>query len=526
MRNVIRTAVTAAAGTVCAILLAAAGSAHSQATASGPASGPAFAASLRSAHQPRIAVTMTRSAAPGRDARGVLNRVVCDNQQVPGRQYWCEVADIDPKSPTVSTVGRREGEPANIYLDQQIHQVYNLLGDVYNFYFTRFGYDLTDNIGLGMQDDPTYPRVLSAAVNMCDGTVVDPGSGLRVCNGDNAFWQPAPDGMVGGSMSIGSGLAGLSDVIAHEMQHGVTDLKSNLSYQGQSGAINESISDIFGELIDRSKQLKDYGKILDDWTIGEGHMWSSVASKPVPWLRSLKDPYSMGVTVKPIRMRGQASSCKGYQPDRMSSPCWDTDPGNEDYGGVHTNSGVGNKAAYLMSVGGTFNGRTIKGMGDDATAELWWAVLPRLWATTNYYQLGNRLMDVCPSLEQAKTLPAGACADTVLPAISATEMNLRRVAFSPLLTSVKSGTVIRPIVSVTDGLRTGATRPMSNLQAYLQLQQPGGTWISVASAYTDTSGKAKFAYTLRNAGVYRLFLPAQGAAPAVTGTATTINLRK
>ena len=48
----------------------------------------------------------------------------------------------------------------------------------------------------------------------------------------------------------------------------------------------------------------------------------------------------------------------------------------------------------------------------------------------------------------------------------------------------------------------------------------------MASAYTDTSGKAKFAYTLRNAGVYRLFLPAQGAAPAVTGTATTINLRK
>ena len=154
------------------------------------------------------------------------------------------------------------------------------------------------------------------------------------------------------------------------------------------------------------------------------------------------------------------------------------------------------------------------------------SVLPKLWSTTNYYQLGNRLMDVCPALEQSKTLPAGACTDTVLPAISATEMNLRRVAFSPLLTSVKSGTVIRPIVSVTDGLRTGATRPMANLQAYLQLQQPGGTWISVNSAYTDSSGKAKFAYTIRSGGVYRLFLPAQGAATAVTGTATTISLRK
>ena len=525
MRNILRTSLFAFSALACVAL---AGS-HPSHTESGSAQG------IKTAAHPRIQVSSAAVSAPVVGAQAVLNRVVCDQKQNWNIAYWCELSDIDPKSrdsfgqPTATTVGRSEDPNGiNNATDPQVMQVYTLLGDVYDFYKQRFSYDLTDNIGLGYADDPSYKRVLSATVNSCDGFVFVKnrnGEFEKSCNGDNAFWQPAPEGMVGGSMSIGAGLAGLSDVIAHEMQHGVTGTLAQLQYQGQSGAINESISDIFGELIDRAQALKRYGSYQDDWTIGEGHTWTSVATKPIDFLRSMKDPYGLPA-VKPTRLRGQASSCKGWQPDRMSSPCWDTDPLNQDYGGVHTNSGVGNKAAYLMSVGGTFNGRTIKGMGDDATAQLWWAVLPRLWATTNYYQLANRLMDVCPGLEQQSLIPNGACNDTVLPALSATEMNVRRVTFSTLLSSVRMGTAIRPTVTVFDALRVGASKPMSSQIVTLQMQQSNGSWIGVTSGLTDSGGKTTLAYTIRTAGKYRLFVPAQGASPAVAGTTVTISIRK
>lgn len=525
MRNILKTSLIAGSALAC---IALAGSQPSH-TESG------HAQSIKASSNSRIQVSTALATRPVVGAQAVLNRVVCDQQRDWTITYWCELSDIDPKSRdaygrlTATTVGRSEDPNGiNNATDPQVMQVYTLLGDVYDFYKQRFSYDLTDNIGLGYADDPSYKRVLSATVNSCDGYVyVKSSTGFfeKTCNGDNAFWQPAPDGMVGGSMSIGAGLAGLSDVIAHEMQHGVTGTLAQLVYQGQSGAINESISDIFGQLIDRAQALKRYGSYQDDWTIGEGHTWTGIATKPVDFLRSMKDPYGLPA-VKPTRLRGQASTCKGWQPDRMSSPCWDTDPLNQDYGGVHTNSGVGNKAAYLMSVGGTFNGRTIKGMGDEATAQLWWTVLPRLWATTNYYQLANRIMDVCPGLETQRVLPAGACNDTVLPALSATEMNVRRVTFSTLSSSVRTGTVIRPIVTVFDALRVGASKPMSSQLVTLQMQQSNGSWIGLASGVTDTGGKVGLNYTVRAAGKYRLFVPAQGASPAVAGPTVTVSLRK
>jgi bacillolysin len=130
---------------------------------------------------------------------------------------------------------------------------------------------------------------------------------------DNAFWN-------GEFMGYGNGntffkpLAGGLDVAGHEMTHGVIENTANLNYQGQSGAINESMADVFGVLIDRTD---------GDFNVGEDVV------KNGAFLRSLSDPN------------------KGDQPASMSQLY----TGSEDNGGVHINSGIPNRAFYLFVKG-------------------------------------------------------------------------------------------------------------------------------------------------------------------------------
>ena len=121
-------------------------------------------------------------------------------------------------------------------------------------------------------------------------------------------------------------------VMAHEYTHLVTNYTANLVYQGESGALNESFSDLMGI------SIKKYTKGNDaSWLIGEGvQMFYSP-------LRSMSDP---------------KSSMDGYNPspDTYQGQYWaDTEGDTEetDYGGVHTNSGVQNKWFYLLTEGGT-----------------------------------------------------------------------------------------------------------------------------------------------------------------------------
>jgi bacillolysin len=135
---------------------------------------------------------------------------------------------------------------------------------------------------------------------------------------DNAFWN-------GKAMFYGNGnvgfkpLAGGLDVAGHEMTHGVIENTANLEYKGESGAINESLADIFGSMIDP-----------DDWTIGEDVV--KLATYPSGALRSLADPHN-----------GRASLGQpGFQPKHVNEKY----AGNEDNGGVHINSGIVNHAFF------------------------------------------------------------------------------------------------------------------------------------------------------------------------------------
>ena len=151
---------------------------------------------------------------------------------------------------------------------------------------------------------------------------------------DNAFWNGAQmcygDG--GGGMLVPGSLTGCLDVIGHELTHGVTQYTANLNYRKQSGALNESFSDVFGILV---KQYSSGTSAAEaDWLIGEGIMTPEMGGNA---LRSMKAPGTA------FRYDSQPATMDDYAdlPD-------DGDPRN-DNGGVHINSGIPNHAFYLAA---------------------------------------------------------------------------------------------------------------------------------------------------------------------------------
>lgn len=138
----------------------------------------------------------------------------------------------------------------------------------------------------------------------------------------NAFWN-------GVAMFYGNGdgsffpLARALDVAGHEMSHGVIQNTANLEYFGESGALNESIADIFGAMIDR-----------DNWSIGEDVVRSSAF--PTGALRNLQNP-NQGLPTNDFG--------RGWQPMHMDQKF----NGPEDNNGVHINSGIPNHAFYLIA---------------------------------------------------------------------------------------------------------------------------------------------------------------------------------
>jgi Zn-dependent metalloprotease len=139
---------------------------------------------------------------------------------------------------------------------------------------------------------------------------------------DNATWY-RKQMMYGQSKKDGKlrSWALAKDIVAHELTHGITDYTARIEYLGESGALNESYSDIFGVIVANIGQ-PDVKKW--NWLIGEGLMDGEVA------LRDMRRPERFD----------QPSHMDDYQ--KLPK----TEAG--DWGGVHTNSGIHNKAAYNM----------------------------------------------------------------------------------------------------------------------------------------------------------------------------------
>jgi Zn-dependent metalloprotease len=148
-------------------------------------------------------------------------------------------------------------------------------------------------------------------------------------NYSNAFWTGQYMVFGNGDGSTFSDLSGAYDVTAHEMTHGVTEWSAGLLYENQSGALNESFSDVFGALFEFWLEGEE-----GDWLMGEDVF---TPGTPGDALRSMSDP------------GGPAVPAGSRQPATMSEYVVLPNTEAGDYGGVHRNSGIPNKAFYLFA---------------------------------------------------------------------------------------------------------------------------------------------------------------------------------
>lgn len=254
--------------------------------------------------------------------------------------------------------------------DTSAKNAHKFAGQTYNFYLTRHGRDSIDNAGMTLISSVHY------STSYC-----------------NAFWN-------GSQMVYGDGcFLVVDDVVAHELTHGVTEYESGLFYWYQSGAINESFSDVWGEFMDLTNATGNDSAAVR-WKMGED---TSIGA-----IRDMKNPPAKG------------------DPDKMTSPNYYK--GEADNGGVHYNSGVNNKAVFLMTDGGTFNGKTIVGLGINKVAKIYYYAQSNLLTSgADYLDLYNALYQACNSLVGTAGITKANCTQ-VRNATLAVEMNKQPAA--------------------------------------------------------------------------------------------------
>lgn len=199
---------------------------------------------------------------------------------------------------------------------------------------------------------------------------------------DPKNWKNALSANINNSSMLvyGDPMVKAFDVAGHEFTHAVTSSESNLEYSGESGAINEALSDIMGTAIEKYINNGNF-----NWTIGE--QTGSV-------LRDMKNPssinYSNGVPY----------------PDDYSKY---NNLNGEDDGGVHFNSSIINKVAYLIAKGGTHNGVTVKGIGEDKMFDIfYYANTDELNMTSDFSELRSACLRVATNEYGANSAEAQA----------------------------------------------------------------------------------------------------------------------
>ena len=218
-------------------------------------------------------------------------------------------------------------------------------------------------------------------------------TGAMVCNPGYAFASIAGVAFCAGSLA-----AAAYDVLGHEYGHFISRYRSfngntpnSLLNVGPAGALNENVSDIYGEAFEY------YMTGTNNWIFGGG------ANHRV--YRNLIDPPSL---VSP--------TTNGPSPDRFHSEYFYC--GTNDSGGIHHNSTVPGKAAYLTAVGGDFNGCSITGLGTQKVEQIWSR------ASVNYYAASETFNGAYQGLRQAclDLYPAADCAQ-LTKALQAVELD-------------------------------------------------------------------------------------------------------
>lgn len=248
----------------------------------------------------------------GRARRRVLLRHML-GLELSGRRGTVEEALLDR---TIHTANNRRRLPGKVVREEgddptgdiAVDEAYDGLGATYDLFAEEYNRNSIDDEGMKLLATVHYGR-----------------------NYDNAFWNGKQ--MVFGDGRIFNRFTSAIDVMGHELSHGVVEYTSGFRYVDQSGALNESVADVFGSLV----KQRSLGQTAEeaDWLIGrelvEGTEINGVA------LRSMKEP---GTAYDDPLLGG-----KDPQPAHMR----DYVETQQDNGGVHINSGIPNHAFYLAA---------------------------------------------------------------------------------------------------------------------------------------------------------------------------------
>jgi Zn-dependent metalloprotease len=235
------------------------------------------------------------------------------------------VFDAEGGSSLPGRLVRSEGDPRS--KDPAVNEAYDGAGATFDLFLEAYGRNSIDDRGMRLDSTVHY--------------------GQRY---DNAFWN-------GRQMVYGDGDGELFrrftrsiEVIGHELTHGVSQFEAGFAYQGESGALSEHVSDVFGILV---RQRRRREKAQDsDWIVGKGLLFPKVKGVGI---RSMKAPGTayddpvLGKDPQPAHMRGYVET-------------WD------DNGGVHINSGIPNRAFYEAAV-------RIGGFAWERAGRIWYLAL-------------------------------------------------------------------------------------------------------------------------------------------------------
>ncbi len=266
-------------------------------------------------------------------------------ESAPGKHRRVFTADNGSNLP--GRLLRDEGGPATG--DLAADEAYDGAGATYDLYWDVYQRNSLDGKGLRLDSSVHYRQGYDNAF----------WDGQQMVYGDGDSNLPAPEQLFNRfTIAI--------DVIGHELTHGVTQYTSNLNYSIQSGALNESISDVFGSLV-KQRHLNQSATEAD-WLIGAG----------------LFTPVVKGVALRSMKAPGTAYDDpvlgKDPQPGDMSGYVNTSD----DNGGVHINSGTPNHAFYLTAV-------EIGGFAWEKAGQIWYVANRDKFTNTTDFQAAANL---------------------------------------------------------------------------------------------------------------------------------------
>ena len=284
---------------------------------------------------------------------------------IPNRHRHREVYDAHQTEWLPGELVRSEGEdPVD---DAAVNEAYDFSGDAYDFYEEVFQRSSLDDNGMTLISSVhTLPR-------------------------NNAFWYGRQMGYGDGDGRVFQRFTRSLDVVGHELTHGVQAFTSNLNYTGQSGALNEHFSDVFGVLIRHWKNCRTAADA--SWLIGAEILVPVEEPAIRRGIRDMENPGTayndpgrgrMGVDPQPAHISGLYT-------------------GPDDYGGVHINSGIPNRAFVLTA-------KDLGGYAWDVAGRIWYKTMLTLTRDSQFVDCARRTVQVAVAdygSETAEVVRAG-----------------------------------------------------------------------------------------------------------------------